>query len=88
MYLISTTSSSSVGGLAKTILLLSLFNFDIIIINKLNKIRYIEIWSGKRDSNSRPSRWQRDALPLSYSRLIRLFQYTLKKINFNVITKD
>lgn len=25
-------------------------------------------WSGKRDSNSRPSRWQRDALPLSYSR--------------------
>jgi fructose-1,6-bisphosphatase/inositol monophosphatase family enzyme len=26
------------------------------------------IWSGRRDSNSRPSRWQRDALPLSYSR--------------------
>ena len=26
-------------------------------------------WSGKRDSNSRPSRWQRDALPLSYSRI-------------------
>ena len=25
--------------------------------------------SGKRDSNPRPPRWQRDALPLSYSRL-------------------
>ena len=27
-----------------------------------------EVWSGRRDLNSRPSRWQRDALPLSYSR--------------------
>ena len=27
-------------------------------------------WSGKGDSNSRPSPWQGDALPLSYSRLI------------------
>ena len=26
-------------------------------------------WSGKRDSNSRPSPWQGDALPLSYFRL-------------------
>ncbi len=26
------------------------------------------IWSGKRDSNSRPSPWQGDALPLSYFR--------------------
>ncbi len=26
-------------------------------------------WSGKRDSNSRPSPWQGDALPLSYSRI-------------------
>ena len=25
-------------------------------------------WSGKRDSNPRPSPWQGDALPLSYSR--------------------
>ena len=25
-------------------------------------------WSGRRDSNPRPSRWQREALPLSYSR--------------------
>jgi hypothetical protein len=26
-------------------------------------------WSGKRDSNSRPSPWQGDALPLSYFRI-------------------
>jgi hypothetical protein len=26
-------------------------------------------WSGKRDSNSRPSPWQGDALPLSYFRM-------------------
>ena len=26
-------------------------------------------WSGQRGSNPRPSRWQRDALPLSYARL-------------------
>ena len=28
----------------------------------------IEGWSGKRDSNPRPSAWKADALPLSYSR--------------------
>src|SRR3989304_3711488 len=28
-------------------------------------------WSGKRDLNPRPSPWQGDALPLSYSRLER-----------------
>jgi hypothetical protein len=27
-----------------------------------------ENWSGKRDLNPRPSPWQGDALPLSYSR--------------------
>src|ERR1700723_3548831 len=32
-------------------------------------------WSGRRDLNSRPSPWQGDALPLSYSRL-RKFEYT------------
>ena len=32
-------------------------------------------WSGRRDLNSRPSPWQGDALPLSYSRL-RRFEYT------------
>ncbi len=29
------------------------------------------IWSGRRDLNSRPSPWQGDALPLSYSRLLQ-----------------
>lgn len=29
-------------------------------------------WSGRRDLNSRPSPWQGDALPLSYSRSTRL----------------
>jgi hypothetical protein len=28
-----------------------------------------ENWSGRRDLNPRPSRWQRDALPLSYTRV-------------------
>ncbi len=27
------------------------------------------LWSGKRDSNPRPSAWKADALPLSYSRI-------------------
>ena len=27
-------------------------------------------WSGQRGSNPRPSRWQRDALPLSYARIL------------------
>ena len=31
-------------------------------------------WSGRRDSNSRHSRWQRDALPLSYTRLFGVNQ--------------
>ena len=30
-----------------------------------------KIWSGKRDLNPRPSPWQGDALPLSYSRFDR-----------------
>ena len=29
-------------------------------------------WSGRRDLNSRPSPWQGDALPLSYSRLTQI----------------
>ena len=31
--------------------------------------RILERWSGRRDSNSRPSAWKADALPLSYSRV-------------------
>ena len=30
-------------------------------------------WSGRRDLNSRPSPWQGDALPLSYSRFLVVF---------------
>jgi hypothetical protein len=33
-----------------------------------------EYWSGKRDLNPRPSPWQGDALPLSYSRSITIGQ--------------
>ena len=29
------------------------------------------LWSGKRDSNPRPSAWEADTLPLSYSRAAR-----------------
>jgi hypothetical protein len=32
-------------------------------------------WSGRRDLNSRPSPWQGDALPLSYSRLTQVRVY-------------
>ena len=42
----------------------------------LERERYLEkkteCWSGKRDLNPRPSPWQGDALPLSYSRLISI----------------
>src|ERR1700684_4417611 len=31
-------------------------------------------WSGRRDLNPRPSPWQGDALPLSYSRMV-LYEY-------------
>src|SRR5262245_55219850 len=35
------------------------------------RLRVSRIWSGRRDLNSRPSPWQGDALPLSYSRSIK-----------------
>ena len=31
-------------------------------------------WSGQRGSNPRPSRWQRDALPLSYTRKLEHYK--------------
>ena len=44
------------------------------------------IWSGKRDSNSRPSPWQGDALPLSYFRtLCVLFKHRTSGINFSTL---
>ena len=33
------------------------------------KTFFIKFWSGRRDSNSRHSPWQGDALPLSHSRM-------------------
>ena len=36
---------------------------------KKAKEKNLKFWSGQRDLNPRPSRWQRDALPLSYARL-------------------
>ena len=40
------------------------------------------IWSGRRDLNSRPSPWQGDALPLSYSRLeqYRVYRGARKRV--------
>ncbi len=40
-------------------------------INKRRKKRLLSMkWSGRRDSNSRRSPWQGDALPLSHSRVL------------------
>ena len=50
----------------------------------LNKVRYTGErgkynlnWSGKRDSNPRPSRWERDALPTELFPQISNFSITL-----------
>ena len=40
-------------------------------------------WSGRRDLNSRPSPWQGDALPLSYSRLSQIRVYRAAKVGSN-----
>jgi hypothetical protein len=37
-------------------------------------------WSGKRDSNPRPSAWKADALPLSYSRASVLALYYMERL--------
>ena len=37
------------------------------------------IWSGRRELNPRPKRWQRFALPLSYSRVFK--NYTSRQHN-------
>ena len=39
-------------------------------------------WSGQRGSNPRPSRWQRDALPLSYAR-IHNNNFNIQILDFN-----
>lgn len=42
---------------------------DIPHLNKLTREEKSKLLSGRRGLNPRPSRWQRDALPLSYSRV-------------------
>ena len=53
-------------------------------INYLWEVKHMK-WSGRRDSNSRHSRWQRDALPLSYARLIDL-KYNI--LNYSIKEKQ
>ena len=38
-------------------------------------------WSGEWGSNPRPSRWQREALPLSYLRILHNIAYLEAKVN-------
>ena len=50
------------------------FRFNFAKISHIRKMRipYLvssKLWSGRRDSNSRPSPWQGDALPLSHFRI-------------------
>ena len=40
---------------------------------------FVFCWSGRRDSNSRRSPWQGDALPLSHSRLYKYYIQLFKK---------
>ena len=46
-------------------LTLSAWKAEVLPLNYIRKS-----WSGRRDSNSRPSPWQGDALPLSHFRII------------------
>ena len=46
-------------------LTLSAWKAEVLPLNYIRKN-----WSGRRDSNSRPSPWQGDALPLSHFRVI------------------
>ena len=48
-------------------LTLSAWKAEVLPLNYIRKI-----WSGRRDSNSRPSPWQGDALPLSHFRIKKL----------------
>ena len=43
--------------------------FSYFLQNKKPLTRLLWYWSGRRDSNSRPSPWQGDALPLSHFRI-------------------
>ncbi len=41
--------------------------------HKGGKAENLALWSGRWDSNPRPSAWEADALPLSYSRQNRIY---------------
>ena len=45
--------------------------FWILIFGRQNPLP--RLWSGRRGSNPRPSAWEADALPLSYSRTNRIY---------------
>jgi hypothetical protein len=47
---------------------------SILEVERGHHERKTKYWSGKRDLNPRPSPWQGDALPLSYSRSIIVSQ--------------
>ena len=42
--------------------------FLLHMVYIFSRVDQSSFWSGQRGSNPRPSRWQRDALPLSYAR--------------------
>ena len=51
---------------------------ELILIDQKQSIRDSPlVQSGKRDSNSRPSPWQGDALPLSYFRIFHFLRVVL-----------
>jgi len=48
--------------------------FENISNDKMINIQITEqIWSGKRDLNPQPLRWQRNTLPLSYFRFFFIY---------------
>ena len=53
------------------------------MLNPLYYCFYWFFWSGKRDSNPRPSAWEADTLPLSYSRSIERYMYRKQPLAVN-----
>lgn len=46
------------------------------------QVRILLMWSGKRDLNPRHLPWQGNALPLSYSRILRIHYFSLHNISY------
>ena len=56
---------------------------DVPTGNKIGQARWPNLlifWSGKRDSNPRPSAWEADTLPLSYSRSNRIIYLAHRRL--------